>query len=225
MAKRRRNGTTKRKRFKRRRRYRSRIPTTVLGKSVIPNRMLVRLKYQDTVSITPAAGSIAYHLFSGMSLFDPDYTGSGHQPHGFDQYMLLYNHYTVLGARITVQFMGGTESYICGIGMEAGTGTTSARQLRLERPRTIYKVVPSNTGGPGKSTVTYKFGAKKFFGTKAIVGEDTYKGNTGASPTEDAYFHVFAASSDGSNTIGSIKAVVSISYIAMLTEPKALTGS
>ena len=38
------------------------------------------------------------------SLFDPDQTGTGHQPYYFDQFAALYNRYTVLGSKLTAEF-------------------------------------------------------------------------------------------------------------------------
>ena len=34
----------------------------------------------------------------------PNHTGVGHQPLYFDQLMTIYNHYIVIGAKITVKF-------------------------------------------------------------------------------------------------------------------------
>ena len=39
-----------------------------------------------------------------MDCADPNHTGVGHQPLYFDQLMTIYNHYIVIGAKITVKF-------------------------------------------------------------------------------------------------------------------------
>jgi hypothetical protein len=41
------------------------------------------------------------HHFRTTAVYDPDYTGTGHQPYGFDQHSRLYNHYIVDTAIIT----------------------------------------------------------------------------------------------------------------------------
>ena len=38
------------------------------------------------------------------SLFDPNRTGTGHQPYGFDQLSTFYNRYYVTGSKMTVTF-------------------------------------------------------------------------------------------------------------------------
>jgi hypothetical protein len=62
------------------------------------------LIYYDTITITSNAGVVAVHVFGSNCLFDPDITGGGHQPAGFDQYMALYQRYTVLRTRAKVTF-------------------------------------------------------------------------------------------------------------------------
>jgi len=187
--------------------------------------MLAKFRYCETAPITPSGGTVGTYIWNCNDLFDPNFTGTGHQPLGFDQYMVLYNHYTVIGAKITVTFIGDTAEFQCGIGAEAATTPTTHYQLRRERPRTVYRIVSSTATDNGKAKLTYKWSAKNFFGTKAIIGEDTYKGSASSSPTERAHFHVFAGAVDNSTVVGTVKAIVQIDYIAMLTEPKALAQS
>jgi len=44
------------------------------------------------------------HYFRGNSLFDPDETGFGVQPYGYDQTTAIYSSYMVLASKITVFF-------------------------------------------------------------------------------------------------------------------------
>jgi len=59
-----------------------------------------RLVYHDTVFVTSTSGVPATYVFSTNGLYDPNITGTGHQPAGFDQIMLYYNHYYVNRATI-----------------------------------------------------------------------------------------------------------------------------
>ncbi len=74
-------------------------------------------------------------------------------------------------------------------------------------------------------SITRKFSAKKFFGTTALVGKSPYRGNTGADPTELAYFHVWTGPSPGGGDNPTITFIVVIDYIAVLTEPKLIPQS
>lgn len=71
---------------------------------------------------------------------------------------------------------------------------------------------------------TRYFSAKKFFGTKNIVGKDLYRGSTSASPTEEAYFQIWVASIAGGDPT-TMNFLLEIEYIAVLTEPKFVDQS
>ncbi len=87
------NGSSARTRpFKRRRKTTASFVDRVTG----PQTLIRKLRYCDRLEIDPGASSaLGEHFFSCVGLFDPDITGTGHQPMGFDQYMALYDHYQV----------------------------------------------------------------------------------------------------------------------------------
>jgi hypothetical protein len=63
----------------------------------------VSLKYEDLILVQPTDYRATY-VFRGNSLYDPDYTGTGHQPLLYDQYAAQYGKYRVTATRITVDF-------------------------------------------------------------------------------------------------------------------------
>ena len=67
-----------------------------------------KLVYTDTILLS-STGSVAFntHTFRANSVFDPDWTGAGHQPTRFDQLAALYQRYEVLKSKIRVQFTTG----------------------------------------------------------------------------------------------------------------------
>lgn len=74
-----------------------------------PNAKLVRHKYVDTVSIAAsAAATPQMYQFRCNSVFDPDYTGVGHQPMFHDEMAAQYKYYTVLRSRIKLTFSSGS---------------------------------------------------------------------------------------------------------------------
>jgi len=69
---------------------------------ITPDEMRVCLPFTTNVSLVSTAGVPGNYLFRGNGPFDPDLTGSGAQPEGYDQWSGLYSACRVLGSRITV---------------------------------------------------------------------------------------------------------------------------
>lgn len=71
----------------------------------------VTLKYAENLQLNLAATTGSQYSFNLNSIFDPDRTGVGHQPYGFDQLAALYNRYRVLKANWRVVFSPANTSY------------------------------------------------------------------------------------------------------------------
>jgi len=69
------------------------------------------LKYVETVAFSVAAGSFAVQQFNGNSVYDPNKTGTGGQPLGFDNMTPLFNKYRVDNYAFEVQMMSLSASY------------------------------------------------------------------------------------------------------------------
>lgn len=74
-------------------------------------RKRVTLKYHQVVQVNPGAGIIQSHKFLLNGAQNPDASTTGHQPLGWDQYILQYDRYTVVNCGYKVQFFGGSGSY------------------------------------------------------------------------------------------------------------------
>lgn len=81
----------------------SRVPR---GLNPFPNSKLVRHKYVDSFALPAASGAGLNVVWQwrANSVYDPDYTTTGHQPMFHDQMAAEYNHYTVLHSTIRVSF-------------------------------------------------------------------------------------------------------------------------
>lgn len=80
-----------------------------------PSETLVKLRYVTRVTLNPTVGVLATHSFRTGSLFDPDFTGTGHQPMGFDTYASMYNNYIV--RKSTIKATGVIQGVVGGVGM------------------------------------------------------------------------------------------------------------
>jgi len=195
-----------------------------------------KLRYIETITINPGAAGRAYHAFSANNLYDPNYTGTGHQPRNFDNLAAYYNHYTVVGAKMTARYIpevakstSSAPAYLW------ATITTYVDPLAgenadascFEGPACGKRVVVrgGDDGNTAKfPTVVKQFSAKKLFGTKNIVGVTPYRASVTSAPTEEAYFTVYMQHISGNDPpVYSIE--VTIDYIAVFTEPKQVGAS
>lgn len=194
----------------------------------LPQKLLSKHRYSTTIQLDPgAAGILASHVFSANGLYDPDITGTGHQPMGFDQLAVLYDHYTVIGAKITVKGTNADTIYQQIVGINTLDDTTDPASgdinTMIEQGKTKY-VVFGDAASTHSKTITAKVAPKKFFGKSNMMDNAQLKGNAAANPTEQVYFHVVAAPIQGVNSV-PIQLHVLIEYVAVWTEPKALASS
>lgn len=84
-----------------------RVPFRSKWKNPLATGALLKFKYADSdfnMSTTVGVSYVTINTFSGNSLFDPDVTGVGVQPYGYDPLASLYGSYNVIGSKIKVRF-------------------------------------------------------------------------------------------------------------------------
>lgn len=115
-------------RYMRKKRYVRRVskPTRAVARSVgFPDRMFAKLKYSDLHSHSySGAGSVSFLQYRVNSIFDPYYTGVGHQPKCHDQYAVLYNRYRVYGMAYTISFTNTSTTEQCEVVIQARPNST-----------------------------------------------------------------------------------------------------
>jgi len=206
---------------------RNRIP-----RNGIPQSRTVRLVYCTQLTLNGgAAGTAGVNAFSANGMYDPDITGTGHQPMGFDQMMTLYNHYTVIGSKIRMRsapYASGSVAIPPIVGIHLADSPTAISSLQPENimeigSKTQQWGVQDNIG-PKSQYIGKGFSAKRFFRKATIVGDATFQGDASANPAEQAYFICWAAGMGG-NDATAITCLVEIEYIAIFTEPRAIAQS
>jgi len=159
-----------------------------------PKRTTKRLRYSDgSYTLTATSGAPATYVFAANDCFDPNVTGTGHQPMGFDQMMQLYNHFCVVSAKLIVTYRN----------LQAGSNPTVC--LRYDGSATPLTVIPRivelggnvmallEAGGVTgcNKTLDLKLDVAKLQGVSraTITADDQLRGSAGASPLELTYFH------------------------------------
>jgi len=189
-----------------------------------PDRLVVKLRYDDIKQLTMTSGALGLLQFNMNSIFDPDITGTGHQPMYHDQYQTIYNHYSVLGSKLIadIQNPSATVAVICGIGTSDDTTVSSTFQTLMENNHASSKIISNGTA----SNYT-RF--KQFFSAKKDLQIDpyasqTYKTSFGSDPSETTVCTVWGKPIDGSSTL-TCYVRVEIEYTVLLAELKEVTQS
>lgn len=202
-----------------------------------PAQKVTKLRYCTGVIVTLADANYAEYIFRANSINDPDYTGTGHQPLGHDQWSQFYNHYVVLGSTITatISHLSGAPqrafAFGCYIDDEATSETEDWTAL-AESGRAAWQIVnpnPTNSSGmQAQKTVRGFYSAKKFFNVRDVKDNLIRLGAVmNANPNEDAYFRLFWGTVDQSDTDAAIdfNITVTVEYTVLFSEPKTLVGS
>ncbi len=212
---------------RRRNRRSKRRSNTALAfrRAPLPTKFTTKLKYVEEISLNPPAGGVMLaHYFSANGLFDPNVTGTGHQPMGFDQLMLFYDHYTVIGAKINVRAKNDDPSINCVFGVDITDTNTSLSTFNisryLENGRKNWRYLGYDTTSANSGNITYKVNPAKYLGRSNPLSEPQLKGSATTNPAEEAFFQI-AVGSPQSRDGTFVDMVVSIEYLVVFTEPKS----
>lgn len=185
-----------------------------------PRKMRAILRYSQTFNLNPAMGGTAHQLFRATSIFDPDLTGTGHQPYGHDLYQQIYNHYKVVKAIIKVTSVEGDGNAIFGVTMtDDSTVSTTYDTVREIKPTKWLAVGDSNQS----QVLTQTYDAMQTFGPDM---QERLVGSFGINPAENSYFDVFMQAANGPGGTAQLHSfVASITYYTEFTELKDLGQS
>lgn len=202
-------------------------PSRLPGGSIMPRTTRTYLKYCSVITLVDSgvASVPTTYVFNCSSLFDPDVTGTGHQPMGFDQLALFYNHYTVLGCRLTVEFIGDYRSHSCTVGIlpQAGPSPLTSVEQILEQPLVRVLSLTGGYGAAAKAILSSTVAPHRWYGSKPFA-KDQLTAAVTASPLESVYFHVFMAPNRTLSDT-NVHARVTLVYDSAFQEPKTLVQS
>lgn len=196
---------------------------------IFPDRTKRMLSYCDVqYNITSGALSAGNYVYSANGLWDPNVTGVGHQPMGFDQMMVFYNHYTVTRAKIIVDFRSQTAGLggFASIATRADSTTLTDPQRIIEAGFVDYCPLTAPVAASPYSVrrLTRTVDIADFGGLVAVLDNPDYRGNSAANPVEQSYFHLSYWNDETAAAIACIFTVL-IEFEAVFTEPRAPTSS
>lgn len=185
-----------------------------------------RLRYSTNFQLSSTAGAVTSYVLAVNGLYDPDITGTGHQPLGFDEMMLYYNHYTV--QKCTVQCIcKGVSSTKMTVGIRqdgSPTPITSIdRIVELGTGVVDYLELGSTSNATRRLALGFDIARIQGIRPAALTADTSLRGTSSANPTELTYCHVQVW--DAAAQTGSVNVDVVMDFIAVFTEPRDATSS
>jgi len=177
------------------------------GTLVAPDSVRVLLPYTTVLLPTTTLGSLYTYQFRGNSVFDPDLTGAGSQPNGFDQWSAFYNSYVVLSSHIEVETIAASgysaqtaivPSYNTGV-LTSSTDAAGAR----------YACSKLSTGSGNGMIVKLlsSMSTSQMFGIadRAVVDDDLYSAVVSTNPAsaQTWYWTVYHQNVSNTTTLSS----------------------
>lgn len=201
----------------------------------VPGKYFCKLRYADHITLDPNVSGLASYVFRANDLYDPDVTGTGHQPSPFDTMMSVYATATVVYSKMyivpTMPFNDSTvPMYITIIKSHTSTVATELTDYidlaecrnRASRLKLIGNY--STKAVDGNNILKANFSAKKWFRVKSIIGDRNYQCDAGSSPAESCFYQIISTTPDGTNPSAQTYRV-NITFYAVFTEPKTIARS
>jgi len=173
------------------------------GNGVISSSLVTRMRYAEaTISSASTFNHVTFRL---NSLYDPNYTITGHQPMGYDQLSTLWNRYRVDRVKVEVSAWCSSATATGQVVLWPSNDlmTLAAVNDLKEQPLAQTFSVPG--GGEVVNRTFYYYPYIIMGVTKeAYASDDRHSAAIGSNPTELCALHVAATLFDGtlSNLIG-----------------------
>lgn len=161
-------------------------------KTGFPKQLAITHKYTGShqLSWTSPNANVEYFPYGVNCLYDPYLFAGGAQPLYFDQLAAIYNHYTVMKARIRATIVPNrNEAFVGGIYIDDDSSpAVTALDVVNQQPSAVYKVSQRDAE---VLTVYKSWDCKSVFGPNPM-DNDRLQGDVATNPAEFQSFIVYA---------------------------------
>lgn len=225
------------------------------NKLAFPQSITTKLRYTEKINMGSigATSTTVVNQFIANGAYDPNYTGVGHKPRGFDQFMASYEAYTVTGSKMSVNFVYdayqgpstvattgemaqpaalapalatnmAASAVMCGVHKGMVALAAGSAEEQMEKDRTAWVIMTPN-GEPKTLSTSMKTG--DFFGTTgSLVGRDGFTGTDAQNPTNKVYYEIWCGRVNPFTAAAlKVQAYVTIEFDITFSEPKPLVDS
>lgn len=165
----------------------------------LPDTTMIKMVYSDYRALG-AAGSQASYVYRLNSCFDPDFTGVGGQPDGFDQWKTLYQQYRVMACDVQVHAVALAGCALATISPSVSSGVSGSAEENIGLRR-ASGALTNVSGQVAKLHSLYRIG--DIFGVpdSSVLDNDNYAATVTSSPSSAAYLRVEAETSGATDTV------------------------
>lgn len=160
----------------------------------LSNVMPVSFHYSDRIALNPSAlGAVAQFIFRLNSVHDPDFSGVGHQPVGYDQLSPIFERYQVY--KVDFQFVfanrSTTDNQRVGYRVSDTSTTDTNPNVNIENGNCEWDIVGTVNAQPKKFTGSIYINDVHGITYKQYMSNDDYGAAFGSNPVEEAYIVVW----------------------------------
>jgi len=199
----------------------------------VPNVMFTTLRYAENFVLNPGVASNAQYVFSANGMYDPNITGVGHQPRGFDQMMAFYGRYYVNGCKITLSCanpgtLANSENVVVSVFPSNTSTATVTNPWDAIEPKGCQWITFS-VGGTDGTTTKPNFKLNNYVNINSWKGnttndDDSMSGDASNNPGYQVYW-IINMFGDGGTDLPATNFIVELEYYAMFKEIKNLAQS
>jgi len=199
---------------------------------LFPPRFRKRLVYAEVGLVLAATNPNAQtYFFTANGLFDPNITGTGHQPIGFDQMMLFYEQYTVVASKCSIQCINSSGAGVyANVGLYLSPDTTqiTVPNRLIENGYIAWRTMKP-IGIQGSScSLNLNCSIPTYMGRnrnpRALLDDTNLFGTSAANPSEQVYYGLVLYDPTMANNT-DVTFTVILEYDVMFWEPRKLTES
>lgn len=223
---------TTRKRYNKKRRFkkkkRNMLNKVVIRNALSPDKVMVKLRYPSFVNYN--GQPTLDQVYRANSLFDPDLTGTGFQPNGFDEWSAFYNRYRVHACKIEAKIIStsatspGNAGFISIVPTNEATLSGTLIEGVLGNAYCKWANYGPNVGTSTTQLSNY-INIGNFMGKEGVPYDDVNQAAVTANPAREVFWHATVQSADQTSSVSNIRVMFILTYYTEFFSRKELARS
>lgn len=186
----------------------------------VPYKLTTKLKYTTGVTLVGGNNRLAgVHVYSANGVYDPDISGIGHQPRGFDQLMALYDHMVVIYAEINTMFWANDDTPVVAWIAARDFTTAGATMDDYNELSNCKRIQVSRQNLGFSNQIWMKINPNKYLSRTSPLSDPNLKNSSVSNPVEQVYWHVGVSSPTATVPAGTTSET-QLTYTVVCIEPK-----